>query len=267
MAIRGGWTSGIVHLSAYIYQIKSKLLTATAAQSFFYSLYIIVLEFVLFVLSLPFYFFLQPQKIKGVDLARYNLRRSITLYVFIPLTLLWIVQLGFVVIGSIYTDSQKKVVIMYSTTTSSPESLYIPAKKELAHTDVTLRIPQIHRLETVQPHSFLLEGTAVPRTYVIATIFSNDKIFSKMYTTEVRADGTWRIEHNSSSWVLPAGPYQLSVELYNPTTTRKSPVSDLVSFTVKKNWHDFFAHHGSLLLNITGIVCALALVLLTLLAL
>lgn len=267
MAIRRGWTSGIVHLSAYIYQIKTKLLTATAAQSFFYSLYIILLEFVLIVFSLPFYLFLQPQKIKQADIAHYRIRRSITLYLFIPLTLLWIVQLGFVVIGSIYNNSQKKFVIMYSTTTSSLESLYIPAKKEFAHIDTTLRIPQIHRLETIKPHSFFLEGTAIPHAYVIATIFSEDKLFSKMYTTEVRANGVWSIEHNSSSWVLPAGPYQISVELYNPATAQKSPTSDLVSFTIKKNWYDFFTNHGSLFLNLTGIVCALALVLLTLLAL
>lgn len=267
MALRRGWTSSIVHLSAYIYQIKTRLLTATAAQSFFYSLYIILLELILFLLSLPFYLFLQPQKMKAADLARYKMRRSITLYLFIPLTLFWILQLGFVVIGNIYNDSQKKVTIVYSAATSSPESLYVPAKKEFAHTDATLRIPQIHRLETTEPHSFLLEGTALPHTYVIATIFSNNKLFSKLYTAEVQADATWKIKHNSSSWFLPAGSYQLSVELYNQTTAQKSPMSDVVSFTVKKNWYDFFSQHGSLVINITGIICALTLVLLTLLAL
>jgi len=267
MPIRGGWTSSVVHLSAYIYQIKSKLLTASAAQSFFYSLYIIFLELVLCIISIPFYLFLKPQHMGEVDATRYRIRRSITLSLLIPLTLLWIIQLGFVVVGNIYNDSQKKMLIRYSATTNSPESIYIPAKKELAHTDATLRIPQIHSLSTIKPNSFFLEGTAVPNTYVVATLFSKNKIFSKMYTTKVHANGTWNIEHNSSSWTLPAGPYQLSVQLYNPATEQKSQESDLIFFSVKNNWMDFFKHHGSLLINIAGMLCALILVLLTLLAL
>jgi hypothetical protein len=267
MAIRGGWTSSVVHLSAYIYQIKTKLLTATAAQSFFYSLYIICLEVALCIISIPFYLFLQPQKMNGLDATHYHIRRSITLYLLIPLTLLWIVQFGFVVLGNAYANSQNKITIIYSTSTSSLGAVYIPAKKEFAHINTALRIPQIHRLETTQPHSFTLAGTALPHTYVIATLISGNKLFSKMYSTEVRPDGTWNIEHNSSSWTLPAGQYQLLVELYNPATEQKSQQSDPVFFTIKKNWLDFFKHHGSLFINITGMLCALALVLLTLLAL
>jgi hypothetical protein len=89
------WTNVTIKYFIYVHQQKEKLLQRGVFASLFYSIYIILLEAVLFFISLPLYIFIKPHKFKkqgNISIDDYVLRRKTTFIYLGFFLLIFIIQ-------------------------------------------------------------------------------------------------------------------------------------------------------------------------------
>lgn len=84
--MKKAWLNAILHLSSYIYKQKNIIIGAALARSVYLAFCIILLEFLLFLVSLPTYFLFNSgglDKVKGYndEIKKYKLQRKVTLVV------------------------------------------------------------------------------------------------------------------------------------------------------------------------------------------
>lgn len=264
--MREGWVATIVRLSGYIYRIKQRLLVLHAMQGFFCILYIFFLEILLLFISIPAYVFIYPTALPRSGQAHYRVRRIITISLLLPLTLLWLLQVGFVVIGSYYFDPRNALQIIPGV--SSEQTVeYIPPKSEIASLSSQISPPHISHLDTSKANSFMVSGTGEKGLVVVLTAeqVGGTSSFSKMYTTPVNTDGTWDITHDQKISLLPAGTYQLSAITYDQTHQIKSASTSQLTFVVHNSVGDWLLHSGVALVNISLIILIILAIVLTLL--
>ncbi len=107
------WTNVTIKYFVYVHQEKEKLLKRGVFASLFYSIYIILLEAILFFISLPVYIFIKPHKFKehgSISIDDYVLRRKITFIYLGFFLLIFIIQ--FILAVIIYSH------FIYPSTTS-----------------------------------------------------------------------------------------------------------------------------------------------------
>ena len=95
MSLTTSWLNLILRFSSQIHKRKESLMTAGIIKTIFLSIYIIFLELVLFIISLPSYFFMTPKKMKQLpknEAHVYTLRRKLSLGLFFFVVLLFIIQ-------------------------------------------------------------------------------------------------------------------------------------------------------------------------------
>jgi len=74
------WTNLTFKFSNYLFLQKQKLIDSTKKlPSIFLSIYIVILELILVIISLPVYVFIKAQTIKEIKCEKFRLRRKITL--------------------------------------------------------------------------------------------------------------------------------------------------------------------------------------------
>jgi len=86
--MKNAWLNYILHLSSYVYRAKNDILKAGVLKTVYLAFYIILLEFLLFILSLPTYFLFPSANfdhVKGYsdEMKKYRLHRTVTLTVII----------------------------------------------------------------------------------------------------------------------------------------------------------------------------------------
>ncbi len=86
------WLNLILHLTSAIYQKKEKLILSTLFGSIGLALQIVLMELVLFLISLPTYLFIREEKDfspisahKEKEIASYRMRRKFTVSLFVLL--------------------------------------------------------------------------------------------------------------------------------------------------------------------------------------
>ena len=88
--MKNAWLTYILHFSSYIYRAKNELLKAGVLKTIYLAFFIILLEFLLFLLSLPTYFLFSSNSfdhVKGYnsEMKKYRLHRKVTLTVIISI--------------------------------------------------------------------------------------------------------------------------------------------------------------------------------------
>lgn len=93
------WLNLILHLSSLLYRKKNALFSARPAKTVFLMVQILILEIVMAIIALPFYFFIGPDKTKiprshTYQIKVYRLRRRLTLAALAVFTLLIVVNIA-----------------------------------------------------------------------------------------------------------------------------------------------------------------------------
>lgn len=105
--MRQAWLNSILHLSSHIYKQKSEILGAGLLMSLFLSFYIIFLELLLFIFSLPTYFLFSSKSVglvKGYDaeVNKYRLQRKVTLTVILSVAGIFLLKIVLVFLISLF---------------------------------------------------------------------------------------------------------------------------------------------------------------------
>ncbi len=84
--MKKAWLNFILHLTSYIYKNKTEIVSAKLPRSVYLAFSIIILEVLLFVISLPTYFLFPSAKLEGAEkyqeeMQKYRLQRKVTLVV------------------------------------------------------------------------------------------------------------------------------------------------------------------------------------------
>lgn len=108
MSLTSSWLNSILKVSSLIHRQKEKLMTSGIFATLVFSIVIILLEIILFVVSLPSYFFIGHKEIRQMpknEATCYTLRRKVSLAALFGVALvilMWIVVIFFLtfIIGS-----------------------------------------------------------------------------------------------------------------------------------------------------------------------
>lgn len=84
--MKNAWLNFILHLTSYIYKSQREIVSANLITSVYLAFSIVILEVLLFVISLPTYFLFTSTKIDGAEkyeaeIQKYKLHRKVTLVV------------------------------------------------------------------------------------------------------------------------------------------------------------------------------------------
>ena len=96
--MKQNWLNLVLHLTSRIQKQKQEIIISGVVKTTFLAIYIILLELVLLIVSVPTYFFIKPDSIKGEKshdkaATSYKLRRKITISAIIVVLGLWLINI------------------------------------------------------------------------------------------------------------------------------------------------------------------------------
>lgn len=108
--MKNAWLTYILHFSSYIYRAKNDILKAGVLRTTYLAFYIILLEFLLFLLSLPTYFVFSSKgldHVKGYsdEVRKYRLQRKVTLTVILSILGILLVKLILILLLAIFSGA------------------------------------------------------------------------------------------------------------------------------------------------------------------
>lgn len=244
--MRERWLNTILKLTNLVYQ-KRESATGRWGWSNVKNIFALVwLKTVLFIVSLPLYFTISPNKVTAYFTEKggyakiavdYNLRRVLTetgvgiIALFLAIKLLLILFFPLV-----YGPLQ-----LYSVSGLKPAEIL---NQSLITTEVgiqTARIvsttprPELSGVIKKSGSDYTFLGTGQPNSMVVLLL---SDISSPIYTTEVDKNGGWQIDHNQSSFKLSEGSHQITIFSYDSKSGTRSESASAQSFKVTPFWFD-----------------------------
>lgn len=255
--VRSRWTTLVLHTSSYVYNQKQKLLTTHAGRAFFIVISIIIAEVFLGLISLPLYLITKPESGNDAGQSQYKVRRVITLSILTAIFIIWIIKLIFILILSLYFDTQST----YSIKEMATKNDLVPGittEVAVAPIDTSLAMPKISAVWQNGRSTITAEGTSNPNTIVAVNFVATGPTAKNgslhMYTNRADTTGHWQNTENESVFTLPPGNYVATAVEYNETKHTKSNLSNGVNFTIHESfWQQLFRRLDTVL-NIAVLV-------------
>ena len=235
MEFRRQWLNYILKKSSELYTLKQQLLVVHGRTAFIVLLQVWWLEIRMALVSFPAFLFLQTQEVPQKKQREYQLRRTITLLILLPLAVVWLTRLGIWVIIELGSASDSFIQGPnqgFSTSTTEPWK-----KLSLAAPYVRLATPTITP-STIK--SELVFGQAATNQVLIVSLQKRDATGAISFIeTRSDEDGMWSIDRKKIS-ALPAGTYVVSVVAYDAERQLKSALSPSVTITIPLTWWQWF---------------------------
>ena len=265
----------VLFLTNLIYQRKELILAGTGVMTIVNILYLIILEMVLAIVSLPLYLTIKSETVAAFFSSKnaygainfdYRLRRILTLTGVSFVAIVWLVKLGI----TLFLPSLVGPLPLYSVRNYSPTST-LPATViseevgfETAVVDEALVRPALTEVRKAGGGDYIFRGSGQPNSTVVL-LLSND--LSTVYLGDVDASGSWEIRHLNSNFALSQGNHSVIVFQYDKVAGTRSAAGQSWYFKVSLSFVDYVLQNLDAILNYAVIAVIIFGVFLTVLTL
>lgn len=240
------WLDLVLRLTNRIYVAKKHILGESGLSAVKNIVFLVILEIVLAILSLPLYIGLKSSKVTAFMEEKggyskitfdYGFRRILTLTGIAIILILWLIKLFFIVfVPTVYSP-----VNLYDFSDLRPadilteELITEEVGVQSAKIDEFLKVPKLLGVNKIDEGDFAFYGTGEPLSTVVLLLSAKQ---TAIYSTEVAKDGNWQIEHLQRNFKLAEGNHSLLVFSYDKEKGMKSNVSAEQYFKVTSEWMD-----------------------------
>ncbi len=233
------WITFILHLTGLIQKKKESLFITNSYKSIFILLEIILLESILFIVSIPLYFVHNTEKTGGTK--QYKTRRIITLSVLVSIGGLWLLKLALGLIGLwLFASLPSFQINEFKRTTPTTSEEQQILETEEAAVSTTLQPVVITNAKRLASGSVLMSGTASPKTHVLVYVnrngaTSSDVTGMTILRTQADSRGNWSVSPKEQQFVFTKGTYMSQGVSFDPAKNMKSPAGKTVSFSIQSS--------------------------------
>ena len=246
--MKGSWLQLILYISHSIFLKKAAILKTAGVKVVRPIIQLVLLEIALAVVSVPIYLRVRSHVVHSYfskvgaqesDFHDYTLRRVLTLSGLGLVALLWLIKLIFVIIAPTVFNAGEPFTVsnirMEHVAPAIKENVSFAL--ESAKRDESLTVPLVQSVRTTGRGRYLFSGVGTPGLTVVAYISGTESI---VYSSVIKSDGTWSIEHDGGGFLLKKGTYSIVVSAYDESTSEKSYASVPYYFKVTPSWLDLF---------------------------
>src|SRR5882724_6410442 len=193
--VKNRWITFILHLTSLIQTEKDKLFVTSSYKSVIILLELILLESLLFLISIPLYF-VQNTASSASGTKQYRTKRIITFSVLLSIGSIWLIKLllgliGFLLFANLPSFQVNEIARTAPTTAEEQQIL----ETEEADASTALQPVKITAAKRLSSGSVELTGTASPRTHVLVYInrenTSSNIIGMTLLRTQADSKGNW----------------------------------------------------------------------------
>lgn len=258
-------------LTNRIYQKKQLIIVQTGLGAVGNIFFLITLELVLAIVSLPLYISLRAASVTAFFVEKgsyakvnfdYNLRRVLTLTGVIIIALIWSAKLSLIVfLPRVYGP-----LPLYAVTDFRPADILsndlVAAETgiQTARVEKTLLKPEVTGVNKLTGGEYTFSGTGQPNSTVVLLLTDKQ---TAIYSTEVNKEGQWEINYSPSKFKLSPGNHSVIVFGFDQKLGVRSETGLEQFFKVQSSWADNLVNNVDVLANWSVVVIILLGVFLT----
>lgn len=219
--MRTKWLNLILHTSSKLQKIKNDLLISHGLKSVFMVLWLILMTMFFVLISIPFTFVVKE------DSKSREIKKLLSLSFLLPITILWVVKLGFV-FAFLFVLGYSWFNVVTKETESINEVIRIHEFRE----DLTLYPPADISPELSTFPEFILTVTGDVQgrdaNAVLLTLSSSEDTYTRYFLVDVEEDSSWKLEKIFGLEEIPSGEYRLRAASVNTEDMAQSSWGEVV---------------------------------------
>ena len=255
--MKNKWLNLVLLLTNKVYNQKKTIIQQSGIIVIVNIFKLIVGEILLWLISLPLYFSLKPEKVlayfteKGVYAKvdfDYKLRRILTITGLSILLFFWILKLVLILaIPQIYGPIKIfNISQLQSSDILNKEIIIEEAKIQVAEEKNNLIKPEIVQIIKDKNGNFIFSGKGMSGLTLVLYVTDKEIV---IYREVIDKDGLWTVVHQQSKLKLSEGNHSVSAFVFETKTGNRSSFSDKQFFKVELTFFDQLIKNLDILLN------------------
>lgn len=251
------WLNLVLILTNRIYEKKRIIANQLGFSAIFTILSLIALEIVLGFISLPLYLGLKSEGVTAFMSEKgtyeevpfdYNLRRILTLTGVGLFGLIWAIKLIIIItLPSIYGPLPLYSVSNFSQIDALDKDLIInDIVIQTARVIETMPRPELTAVNKLKNGNYDFIGKGEPNTSIVLLLSDQQ---TAIYTTDVDANGGWKINHLNDNFRLSEGNHSILIFSYNKKLSTRSQIAPEQFFKVTTTIWDSIINNTDTLAN------------------